>query len=144
MESHFPGARSIDPECPDVLGFRSDNCVVIECKVSRSDFLADRKKKHRQQGGMGRYRIFCVPKGLIKAEELPERWLLLEVTDKGICYPNFHPNSLRWYMNTEFRTKHEFDCRDLRAEMRVMYMALSRLTLRGLFESIYEPFNPLD
>jgi len=53
--------------------------TLVEVKVSRSDFLADFKKPHRlvQKDGMGNYRYYCCPDGMIKPDELPENWGLL-------------------------------------------------------------------
>jgi len=36
------------PEIPDVIGFNADRSILIECKVSRADFKADKKKSCRQ------------------------------------------------------------------------------------------------
>jgi len=74
-------------ECPDAIGFRAgwnDGSVLVECKVSRSDFLADKSKPHRQPGcGMGTWRYYMAPAGLLKVSDLPERWGLLEVNARG-------------------------------------------------------------
>ena len=72
-------------ELPDVIAFRRDFSTVIECKVSRSDFLADKKKPFRMHpnSGMGDHRYYCAPKGMIKPEELPQYWGLLEVYPNG-------------------------------------------------------------
>ncbi|WP_152495198.1 adenylosuccinate synthase [Dickeya sp. NCPPB 3274] len=52
--------------------------------MSRSDFLADRKKPHRQEGcGVGTYRYFMCPEGLITIDDLPDRWGLLWVNSRG-------------------------------------------------------------
>lgn len=69
-------------ENPDAIGWYCGRTLLVECKVSRSDFLADRKKRFRMQPelGLGRYRYFMAPTGLIKVEELPARWGLLEVS----------------------------------------------------------------
>jgi len=48
--------------------------TLVEVKVSRADFLKDKKKPHRQGLGMGNYRYYCCPDGMIKPEELPENW----------------------------------------------------------------------
>jgi hypothetical protein len=76
-------------EIPDAIGFSlshwESGATVIEVKVSRSDFLADRKKPHRQAGGMGRWRYYMAPVGLIALGELPAGWGLIEVTPGGIC-----------------------------------------------------------
>lgn len=76
-------------ETPDAIGFRAavfkEASVVVEVKVSRADFLADRKKPHRTDPslGMGTYRYFMAPAGLISPEELPARWGLIEVGDRS-------------------------------------------------------------
>ena len=68
-------------ELPDVIAFTSRYSTVIECKVLRSDFLKDRNKPFRinQNSGMGDFRYYCAPKGLIKPEELPLNWGLIEI-----------------------------------------------------------------
>lgn len=59
---------------------------MIEVKVTRSDFLADRKKPHRQGGkGMGSWRYYMAPEGLISVGELPDGWGLIEVNRRGHC-----------------------------------------------------------
>lgn len=69
----------------DAIAWSGSVSVMLEAKISRSDFLADRDKEHRRhsQLGVGDYRYFIAPKGLIKVDELPDRWGLLEVCDKG-------------------------------------------------------------
>lgn len=79
----------LDGEIPDAIGFRAglhgEASVVVEVKVSRADFLADMNKPHRANPalGMGRYRYFMGPAGLIFPYELPAKWGLIEVTPKG-------------------------------------------------------------
>ncbi|MBX8534552.1 adenylosuccinate synthase [Pseudomonas cichorii] len=78
-------------EVPDAIGFRAagynDGSTVVECKTSRSDFLADRKKAHRQAGGLGNWRYFMAPAGMISPDELPSGWGLLEVNSRGHVKP---------------------------------------------------------
>lgn len=71
-------------EQPDVIGFRTTCAVVIEVKVSRADFLADRVKPHRKGSGVGLYRFFLCPADLISPDELPARWGLLFATGRTI------------------------------------------------------------
>lgn len=72
-------------EQPDVIGWEfTGKSAVIECKVTRSDFLADRKKEHRQKDGLGNLRYFAVPKGLIRVDELPEGWGLIQTSGNGM------------------------------------------------------------
>lgn len=64
------------------VGFGS---VLIECKVSKSDYYADQNKYCRicHDRGMGDYRFYMAPKGLIDVEKLPCNWGLLEVNGTG-------------------------------------------------------------
>lgn len=74
-------------EVPDIIGWRSDgHSVVVECKVSRADFLADRSKVARQKpdSAMGCERLYLTPKGLVVASELPSGWGLLECSRRQI------------------------------------------------------------
>lgn len=75
-------------ESPDAIGwtYKLGESWLIECKASRADFLADRKKVFRVNScmGLGTYRLFAAPAGLIKPSELPPRWGLLEVRPKTI------------------------------------------------------------
>lgn len=74
-------------ECPDAIGFRAGwnaGSVLVECKTSRADFIADRNKPHRQPGcGMGTWRYYMTPAGLLTAEDMPQYWGLLEVNARG-------------------------------------------------------------
>ena len=76
-------------EIPDALGFRAnvhdESSTLVEVKVTRSDFLADIKKPHRQNAalGVGVYRCFMCPENLIAIDELPVGWGLIEVTPRG-------------------------------------------------------------
>jgi hypothetical protein len=65
----------------DAIGFNGILSTIIECKALRSDFLSDNKKLWRQRAeiGLGNYRYYCCPRGLISIHELPENWGLLEV-----------------------------------------------------------------
>jgi hypothetical protein len=60
--------------------------VLVECKVSRPDFLADREKPFRQkpESGVGCERYYLAPRGLIRVEELRPGWGLLEVCGREI------------------------------------------------------------
>lgn len=131
-------------EYPDVIGFCSGPSVVVECKATRSDFLADRKKMFRvhPEQGMGSWRYYLCPDGLIKKEELPEGWGLIYASretgktrvaykpmvdiDKGYGLRSYH---------------YEFE-KNIRAENGLMYSALRRLQLRGRIEEVYDnPFK---
>lgn len=125
-------------EHPDVIGFSSGGSLLIECKISRSDFLLDKRKRFRQNPafGMGRIRYYCCPTGLIKKEELPEGWGLLEVNS------DYKVKATRPLITLINDYGHEYidDFRhenNLKAEHELMYSALRRLHLRGRIEEIY-------
>jgi hypothetical protein len=72
----------VSGEMPDAIGWKNAcHSVLVECKVSRADFLADRDKPFRQkpETGVGSERYYLAPGGLLRAEELPAGWGLLEV-----------------------------------------------------------------
>lgn len=74
-------------EVPDAIGWKGFcHSVVVECKISRSDFLADAGKPFRQtpDEGLGSERYYLTPAGLIKVEELPSGWGLLECSRRAI------------------------------------------------------------
>ncbi|OWJ92312.1 hypothetical protein B6S59_20895 [Pseudomonas sp. A46] len=71
-------------EQPDVIGFRSSCSAIIEVKVSRADFFADRKKPERARGGLGIYRFYLCPEDLIHPEEVPLRWGLLYAKGRSV------------------------------------------------------------
>lgn len=74
-------------ETPDVIGWIGGaSSLLIECKATRSDFLSDKKKCFRRNPdtGVGDLRYYASPKGLIKPEELPEGWGLLEIDGRFV------------------------------------------------------------
>ena len=71
----------VSGEMPDAIGWkRACHSVLVECKVARSDFLADRAKPFRlkPEQGVGCERFYLVPAGLVRGDELPPGWGLLE------------------------------------------------------------------
>lgn len=68
-------------ETPDAIGWAGGGrSTVVECKASRADFLADRRKLFRRvvSQGMGRLRYYCAPRGVLSSDEMPPGWGLLE------------------------------------------------------------------
>jgi len=59
--------------------------VLIECKTSLADFRADEKKPFRIDAakGMGVYRYYLAPEGLLTVEMLPKKWGLIQVNARG-------------------------------------------------------------
>jgi len=71
----------VSGEMPDAIGWKQAcHSVLVECKVSRADFLVDREKPWRKkpERGVGSERFYLTLPGLIKIEELPSGWGLLE------------------------------------------------------------------
>lgn len=77
--------KTLEQEKPDVIGWNASCSIMIEVKVGRSDFLCDFKKPFRKQSerGVGQYRYYCCPAGLIKENEVPEKWGLLYLTHQN-------------------------------------------------------------
>jgi hypothetical protein len=72
----------VSGEMPDAIGWkRASHSVLIECKLSRADFLADRDKAFRQKQelGLGCERFYLTPPALLQLKDLPSGWGLLEV-----------------------------------------------------------------
>lgn len=77
----------ISGEMPDAIGWkRACHSVLVECKVSRADFLADRAKpfRHSPETGVGSERFYLVPRGLVVVDDLPAGWGLLEHHNRKI------------------------------------------------------------
>lgn len=75
-------------ETPDAIGWfgQGRQSILIECKVSRADFMADAKKlfRRRPEYGVGNFRYFMVRAGLIAEDDLPDGWGLLEVRGRTV------------------------------------------------------------
>jgi len=73
---------------PDAIGWFNGGqfSILIEVKTSHADFLADAKKwfHRRLQQGMGAYRYFLTPVGLLSVDELPDDWGLLEAKGRKV------------------------------------------------------------
>jgi len=77
----------VSGEMPDAIGWKKAcHSVLVECKVSRADFLADREKpfRQKQENGVGCERYYLAAKGLICVEELPAGWGLLEICGREV------------------------------------------------------------
>ena len=123
--------RSYTNETPDVIGFGSHgHSVVVECKRTRSDFFADKGKRSRIEGaGMGEYRLYLTPRGLVKPEDLPMGWGLLEVAENGKVLRTV--DTIRWKPDRKRFTPNRL------AERAVMYSVLRRMAIRGHIKNVY-------
>lgn len=103
-------------ETPDAIGFHGiGGSILVECKISRADFLADRNKVFRrdEELGMGDLRYFATPPRLLKAEDLPTNWGLLEI----------EPHRIREVVEAVDKTA----CK--RAEVKMLTSVIRRLEL---------------
>jgi hypothetical protein len=109
-------------EQPDVIGWKSKcRSVLVECKASRADFLADRQKPFRADPelGMGSERFYMAPAGMIRSEELPAGWGLLEVKNRKVQV------AIRCAPRRDLRSGE-----GLRNELNLLLASLARVQLR--------------
>ncbi|MCK5019106.1 MAG: hypothetical protein KAS32_18745 [Candidatus Peribacteraceae bacterium] len=106
-------------ENPDVLGFSYAYSTLIEVKVTRADFLRDKRKFARRDGKwcMGNYRVYCIPKGLLTEDDIPERWGLLEVYPSG--YIRLRVNIYKGWRGVDWW--HTLSADALLSERRMLY-----------------------
>ncbi|MCG6521972.1 hypothetical protein K6U39_16795, partial [Vibrio parahaemolyticus] len=59
---------------------------------------ADAKKPHRinPSTGMGMYRYYMAPEGLLRPDELPTAWGLIEITARGLIRPRTGHVLMHW------------------------------------------------
>ena len=127
--------RCSNNEQPDAIGWRSGVSILIEVKTSRSDFLADKNKKFRQNPdeGMGDWRIYFCPPEIIQPSDLPGGWGLLWVTDSQVRKMYGIPPNTLW--DTPPNQGHKNN------ETTMLVSALRRLELRGYLPEIYDPLE---
>jgi hypothetical protein len=105
-------------ENPDVIGWIPEaGSVLIECKLTRSDFLRDAAKAVRRnpRAGMGQRRYYLCPPDVIKPKDLPPKWGLLWAANNQIA------------VQREARGHPE---RNLLAEVRFLSLMLRRAQIR--------------
>jgi hypothetical protein len=74
-------------EMPDAIGWKGVcHSVLVECKISRADFLADREKPWRKKPriALGCERYYLTPARLLRPEELPPGWGWLELRGQTV------------------------------------------------------------
>ncbi len=115
-------------EMPDAIGWkRASHSVLVECKISRADFLADREKPWRQkpERGVGCERFYLAPAGLLGPEEIPAGWGLLELRKRGVEMVKASAKNLR-------------TAKGFRYEMNLLLASLRRVEVRIEPQSITE------
>lgn len=85
-------------ETPDAIGWKGRNhSVVVECKISLCDFLADAAKSWRSnpESALGCERFYLAPAEMISCEELPVGWGLLEISGREMTIARRSKKNLR-------------------------------------------------
>lgn len=85
-------------ETPDAIGWKGKNhSVVVECKVSRADFLADFSKPWRidPDSALGCERYYLAPAEMLCPSELSPAWGLLEIEGREIRMTRKSKKNLR-------------------------------------------------
>jgi hypothetical protein len=116
----------ISGEMPDAIGWkRAHHSVLVECKITRSDFLADRGKPFRvkPEKGVGCERFYLTPLDLLRREELPPGWGLLELRRGRIEMIHASAKDLR-------------SAAGFRSEMNLLLASLRRVEVRVEPQSI--------
>lgn len=139
----------------DAVGFGIKNGkqhgILIESKVSRSDFLRDRKKRHRLRDTDGSFgisdRYYIAPAGLLKPDEIPAPWGLLEWSD-GQPYPEIVKRATytapdpRWWAHLMMCTVRGMTAHYY-ARMQKWDGYLPKFTIDGLPDALAEALAPL-
>jgi len=83
-------------ETPDAIGWYGWHTILVEAKISMSDFIADKKKAFRiyPKNGMGAKRYFIVPEELVEKvlQILPDKWGLLYPKGRSIIIVKYSEN----------------------------------------------------
>lgn len=124
-------------ENPDVLAFGNAHSLMIEVKVSRQDFLKDAEKFPRRnpKHGVGNYRYYACPEGLIKENEIPKGWGLIYIIDKKAKTIKGHKSNC---VTVEFPL--EFFNANLRQERTMLMSALRRVKMKEIKNCNYKVY----
>lgn len=124
-------ALSTTGEQPDTLGFRNGVSCLVEVKTSRSDFLADTNKPFRHNdSGMGDWRFYLAPQGLLSPSELPVGWGLLEWQGRKVVPVSGWPSNTQWCSEAPFKA-------NMHAERDWLTSALRRVKDAGHLGALY-------
>lgn len=135
-------------EQPDAIGIKScGESFLVEVKISKHDFIADRKKTWRSADfAHGHYRAFLTPKELLDPAEIPYGWQLWEVHGKtrpvvkiikGMVKKKQPGSSIGWtaphYLHCDADEYHHFLSKaDYRGMLGLMATVLSRIANDGI------------
>ena len=72
-------------QIPDAIGWQTERSTLVECKISRADFLREKDKVHQRAGATpGMKRFYLTPPALLQIEDLPDGWGLLEAREEYV------------------------------------------------------------
>ena len=116
-------------EQPDAIGWKDGgrHSILVEVKVSRSDFLRDKKKCHRRNPwmGLGQRRWYLTPPGIVRPSDLPADWGLAEVRGRIVCKVVIPPKLERYDLDV------------MRREQGLLFSALRKVAL-GIRPDTYQ------
>ncbi len=107
-------------EMADAIGWKGKcHSIVVECKVSRADFLADAAKEWRLRPeiALGCERYYLAPRGTIREGELPAGWGLLE----------FHARKIHLIKKSKRNLRQD---EGFKNEMNLLLASLARVEVR--------------
>lgn len=115
-------------EVPDAIGWTSWCSILMECKVSRRDFLKDKQKVFRCQmpdQGMGNWRFYFVTSNVaVSPEDMLPGWGAYRITKAGliehVCGVKFSSNAIPPFQSVNTRAELQM----LRSKCRRLYAAL--------------------
>lgn len=108
-------------EIPDIMGWKGSTSYMIEVKISRADFHANKQKGHvRTQCGVGQFRYFLCPARLILESDL-----VTPYEHHGLLWAYPDTRSVRVRKNA---VRYQTCNRD--AEMAMLVSALRRMRTR--------------
>ena len=113
-------------EIPDIIAFRGGGeTLLIECKTSRADYLADRNKPFRQnpETGVGLYRILISTENVVH-NDLYKNWEHIILDEKGNIKTSTLPNCGNMTLSSK---AHKFQNRNQTGELALLYSYARRL-----------------
>jgi hypothetical protein len=105
FDNRFVGLSN-EGRYPDAIGFRVGASCRVHVVLSRSDFLTQSR-----EGGLGDWRFYLAPAGVISEQDLPPGWGLLQPTDVGVKVVCGWPaNESDWVENKPFEVNKQAEC----------------------------------
>ncbi len=101
-------------EFPDAIGWCSEGCIIVECKVSVQDFKKDQQKDFRTNGqGMGKYRFYLMPPEIYEVVKgnIPQGWGVVMAGEQR------SPYQIRFMGSKEFESNLQSEINFLRSRI---------------------------